>query len=76
MALFFGIGLGLFGKVSHATTLLLATSVFVAQVPLSAWSLRRCAYGPLEWLWRQFTYRRRIPLVRAAGERALPPTQP
>ncbi len=72
VGLFHGVGLGLFGRVSHATALLLATSLFLLQVPLSALWLRCYAYGPIEWLWRQFTYGKRMPLARAMGERLLP----
>jgi uncharacterized protein len=71
VGVFHGIGLGLFGQVSLATTLLIATALFLVQVPLSALWLRRYSYGPIEWLWRQFTYGARMPLAREAGQRAL-----
>ena len=58
--LFYGWGLGLFGQVGPALTLLIAVGIyFVIQVPLSLWWLRRFEFGPLEYLWRTLTYGRR-----------------
>lgn len=64
---FYGIGLGLWRRVSHTTALLLAIAVFALQVPLSAFWLRRYSYGPVEWVWRQFTYG--LPDAARAGRR-------
>jgi uncharacterized protein len=59
-ALFYGWGLGLWGKVGPALQLLIALAIyFLIQLPLSAWWLRRFEYGPLEYLWRLGTYGRR-----------------
>jgi uncharacterized protein len=56
-ALFYGWGLGLWGKVGPALDLVLAIGIFFAvQVPLSKWWLRRFEMGPMEWLWRKLTY--------------------
>ncbi len=58
-ALFYGWGLGLWGKVGPAWQLLVAFAIyFVIQVPLSTIWLRRFEYGPLEYLWRRGTYSR------------------
>ena len=58
-ALFYGWGLGLWGKVGPAWQLLMAFAIyFVIQVPLSTIWLRRFEYGPLEYLWRRGTYSR------------------
>jgi uncharacterized protein len=55
--LFYGWGVGLWGKVGNALDLLLAVVVFFAvQVPLSKWWLERFELGPMEWLWRRLTY--------------------
>jgi len=60
--IFYGWGLGWYGRVGPAATTLLALAICAAQVPLSRWWLARYRYGPVEWLWRQFTYRQRLPL--------------
>jgi len=53
--LFTAWGLRLSGSVSPGMTLLIATMLFAAQLPLSAWWLRRHAYGPVEWFLRALT---------------------
>ncbi len=55
-ALFYGWGLGLFGKDGEAKAALLGLVLYGAQVVFSAWWLRRNHFGPIEWLWRSFTY--------------------
>lgn len=60
--IFYGWGLGWFGRLGPAVTTPLAMLICALQVPLSRAWLARFRFGPAEWLWRQFTYRRRIPL--------------
>ena len=66
--LFYGFGLGWFGKLGSAVTALLGVTVFVIQLLVSAWWLRRYQFGPAEWLWRSLTYGRRQPLQRVVSE--------
>ena len=54
--LFFGYGLGLYGKVGAFGGLMLALPVFAVEVVASQWWLRRFRFGPAEWLWRSLTY--------------------
>ncbi|MEC0209808.1 DUF418 domain-containing protein [Paenibacillus ehimensis] len=54
--LFYGYGLGWYGKVGPAAGLLLALAVFGAQMVWSRLWFKRFSIGPLEWLWRGFTY--------------------
>lgn len=54
--IFFGYGLGLFGRVGVVTALAIGISVYVAQVVLSAQWLRYYRFGPVEWLWRTLMY--------------------
>lgn len=54
--LFYGVGLALgttFGLVQIELT---ALAAFLAEVLLARLWLRRFRFGPLEWLWRMFTY--------------------
>jgi uncharacterized protein len=60
--IFYGYGLALFGKVSPVLGLLLTATIFLIQIPLSAWWLRRFQFGPIEWLWRSLTYWRPQPM--------------
>lgn len=73
--IFTGYGLGLFGWVGAAAGLALSLAIFAAQIPLSAWWLRRFDFGPAEWLLRSFTYARFQPLRGRAeprGQMSLP----
>jgi uncharacterized protein len=63
--LFYGYGLGLFGKLSVAAALAIGTCVYVLQVAFSAYWLQRYLYGPVEWLWRSAMYGTWQPLRRA-----------
>jgi len=63
--IFYGYGLGLFGRLGISQALTIGVAVYVGQVLFSAWWLRRYHYGPLEWLWRSLMYGRREPMVVA-----------
>jgi len=54
--IFYGYGLGLFGRLGVASALAIGIAVYAGQVLFSAWWLRRCRYGPVEWLWRTLMY--------------------
>jgi uncharacterized protein len=56
--IFYSYGLGLFGKVGSALGILLTIAIFLVQIPISHWWMKRFKYGPAEWLWRSLTYLR------------------
>jgi uncharacterized protein len=57
--IFYGWGLGFWGKVPPVAQVGLAFVIFACvQIPLSRWWLGRFAYGPMEYLWRTLTYGR------------------
>lgn len=58
--IFYGIGLGLTGKVSSSTVALIAIMVFLFQIVMSKLWLRYYAFGPIEWVWRRVTYGTKI----------------
>jgi len=64
VALFYGIGFGLFGRVGLSLVVFGATVFFGLQIVFSRWWLEQAAFGPAEWIWRQFTYRQRFALWR------------
>ncbi len=66
--IFYGYGLGLFGKVGPAAGAVLAVGIYVLQVPLSLWWLRRFRFGPIEWVWRSLTYLRVQPMRTATHQ--------
>jgi len=56
---FYGWGLGLWGRVGPALQLVLAIAIYFAiQVPLSRFWMNRFALGPMEYVWRVLTYGR------------------
>jgi uncharacterized membrane protein YeiB len=52
---FFGYAMGHWGM-PRAQQLLFVLVVYSAQIAFSHWWLSRYRYGPMEWLWRGFTY--------------------
>jgi uncharacterized protein len=54
--IFYGYGLGLFGRLSPSASFLLGVVVYAAQVVASTLWLRYFHFGPMEWLWRALMY--------------------
>ncbi len=62
VTLFYGFALGNWG-LPRAQQLLLVLVVYAAQIAFSRWWLSKFRYGPMEWVWRGFTYRQ-LPALR------------
>ncbi|HSK71377.1 MAG TPA: DUF418 domain-containing protein [Pyrinomonadaceae bacterium] len=60
--IFYGYGFGQFGKVGALAATLTALAIFLFQIFTSALWLKYFQYGPMEWIWRQLTYRQRLSL--------------
>ncbi len=63
--LFYGIGFGLYGSVRPIVAMGIVAVVFSLQIICSRWWLARYRFGPLEWLWRSFTYKEKQSLRKA-----------
>jgi uncharacterized protein len=70
--LLYGFGLGLLPYAGATFCLVLAVLFYGAQIAFSRWWLARYRFGPVEWLWRSFTYGSRQPMRRVPEEAALP----
>jgi len=71
--IFYGYGLGLFGTIGAAEGIVLTVLIYLIQIPVSNWWMKRFRYGPAEWVWRSLTYgqfqsMRRTPLPVAAPQ--------
>lgn len=58
--LFYSLGLGLGGDIGPSIFFPAAAGIFLFQVLFSNWWLQYFQFGPLEWLWRQLTYGKRL----------------
>jgi uncharacterized protein len=56
IAVFYGLGLGLFGRARPLAVCGIALGIFSIQAVLSRIWMARFAYGPAEWIWRRLTY--------------------
>ncbi|MEM7600925.1 MAG: DUF418 domain-containing protein [Verrucomicrobiota bacterium] len=54
--IYYGHGLGLRGQLQFHEALLIVPLVWLVQMLVSVWWLKRFRFGPLEWLWRRLTY--------------------
>ncbi len=50
-------GLGLYGQLAMATSLLVVVAIWLVLLVVSTWWTRRFRFGPAEWAWRALTYR-------------------
>ncbi len=62
VALFYGQGLGLLGRVGTTGCIALSIVLFGGQILFSRWWLTRFRFGLMEWLWRSVTYGKLQPL--------------
>jgi len=69
---FYGHGLGLFGRVGRPGQWLVTVLVWTILLIAAPLWLERFRFGPLEWLWRTLTYGERQPMLRSPSRVALP----
>lgn len=65
--IFYGHGLGLFGRVDRVGQLGILLAVCAVQLIVSPLWLHAFRFGPAEWLWRTLTYGRLQPMRRRAA---------
>ncbi len=59
---FYGYGLGLFGRVNYLGLMGFVAGMWILQLYLSPIWLRHFRFGPAEWLWRSLTYKKKQPM--------------
>ena len=70
--LFYGWGLGLYGKVSRTGQFGTVLAIWAVQLIISPWWLDRFQFGPFEWIWRSLTYWKLQPMRKQAAVPAIP----
>ena len=65
--IFYGWGLGFFGKVSRVEQFGVVLAIWALQLIVSPLWLDRFQFGPLEWLWRSLTYWKMQPMRKRAA---------
>ena len=70
IGLFYGVGLGLGGYIGPTIFIPIGLCVYAFQILYSTVWFTYFNYGPLEWIWRQLTYGKRLPLRRAKHKNA------
>lgn len=65
-AILYGWGLGFIGEWPNRILLLVGVTIITLQLIASSMWMRYFHFGPLEWLWRSLTLRKRVALVKTA----------
>jgi uncharacterized protein len=68
LLVFSGFGLGIWNTKPLWFYLLLAIAVYTLQIYFSKWWLTKYNYGPVEWVWRQLSYRKHLPLKKQTNQ--------
>lgn len=64
MIIFTGVGFGLFGTFQRHELLYIVFSIWIFQLIASPIWLKYYQFGPLEWIWRNLSYRKKHPLKK------------
>jgi uncharacterized protein len=59
--LYYGVGFGFGGNIGPAVFVPIGLAVYALQILYSNWWFNYFNYGPMEWIWRQLTYGKRLP---------------
>jgi uncharacterized protein len=66
--LFYGLGLGMLGKIGVAAAVGTAIAFYILQILLARAWMARFSLGPVEWLWRSLTYFKLQPITRGVSQ--------
>jgi uncharacterized protein len=56
VVIFYSFGVGWYGNTSPVRGMWITMALYSVQVWISNWWMARFSYGPVEWVWRTFTY--------------------
>ena len=61
ITLYYGVGFGFGGNIGPVIFVPIGLAVYALQIAYSNWWFKYFNYGPMEWIWRQLTYGKRLP---------------
>jgi uncharacterized protein len=64
ITIFYGIGFGFGGNIGPVIFFPVVLGIYALQVIYSNWWFKYFNYGPVEWIWRQLTYGKRLHLKK------------
>ncbi|MBK6827337.1 MAG: DUF418 domain-containing protein [Chitinophagaceae bacterium] len=64
ICIYYGVGLGFGSRVGPSVFVPIGIAVYLLQVAYSHCWFRYFNFGPMEWIWRQLTYGKRLPLLK------------
>lgn len=64
ITIFYNVGFGLAGKFGFTIIIGIVITIFIVQIQLSKLWLKHFRFGPVEWIWRQLTYGKRLKLKK------------
>lgn len=64
ITLYYGVGFNLGGNIGPAYFIPIGLAVYALQIAYSNWWFKHFNYGPMEWIWRQLTYGKGLPLLK------------
>ena len=64
ITLFYSVGFGMAGKFGFTIIIAIVILIFICQILLSKLWLRHFKFGPIEWIWRQLAYGKRLKLKK------------
>ena len=70
--IFYGVGLGWGATIGLVNVMSIALAVYILQLIFSNWWFKYFQFGPLEWVWRQLTYGKRLPIISRPGHTGVP----
>ena len=64
ITLFYGVGFGLGGNIGPVVFFPIAIGVYLVQIGFCHLWFRYYSYGPMEWVWRMLTYRKKLNILK------------
>lgn len=73
LAIFYGFGLGMMGRIGASASIGLGVAFFFLQILFANWWMSRYRYGIVEWAWRSLTYMKLQPMRCVREDKATEP---